>query len=223
MNRAWRVAVGAAALPIVADCWGRLSPTSRWWATAMVGAICLALPPAVTRLVGVTAPGTVPLTLLAVAATCFACVPETDHFPMVVVALLVTLFAEVSSRRAAPAWWLCAAGLLVVWAGMYGATGRPSALVGAGFAWWPLFAPAALAARGTRSDAARVAVMAGVGAVAAVAVGRTGALADSVGPAVVAVAVAAPASAAAMVVVWRYGRRLGGVVTTPDDRAVATP
>ena len=222
MIRAWRVAVGAAGVPILADCWDRLSTTSRWWVVPCVLAVAFALPWCTERLAARTPPGTVPLTIVAVAAVSYLCVPETDHIlPAAVPAGLIAL-VELAGRRASPAWAQCAVALLVLWAGFYGATGRPSALVGAAFAWWPLLsgvaAVAGVAASGAQHEstvAARVLAVVAIGVGAAGIVARTGALADSIRPALAAVALAATVSALAALAVL--------VVTRPGDRLVARP
>jgi hypothetical protein len=217
MIRAWRVAVGLAGVAILADCWDRLNTTSRWWVVPCVLALASALPWCTERLAAHAPPATVPLTVAAVAAVTYLCVPETDQMLGAAIPAALLAGLELVGRRATPAWAQSAVALLVLWAGFYGATGRPSALVGAAFAWWPLLAGALIAAAGlvSASSAAGVArglAVVGLGLGAAGVVARTGALADSIGPALVAVALAVPVSALAML-----------VVTVPGGRVVARP
>jgi hypothetical protein len=217
MIRAWRVAIGLAGVAIVADCWDRLGTTSRWWVTPCVLALAVGLPWCAEQLAGRTPPGTVPLTVVAVAAVSYLCVPETDHIlPAAMPAGLVAL-VELAGRRPSPVWAQGAVALLVLWAGFYGATGRPSALVGAAFAWWPVLAGALIAAAlpAGATAGARVPVVVAIGVVAAGVVARTGALADSIRPALAAAAVAAAVSVLATVATL--------AVTRPGDRLVARP
>ena len=121
------------------------------------------------------------------AAATYGCVPETDHIPEVAALTLAVLAAEIVWRRTLP-WFVhvMVAGL-VLWSGLYGATGRHSAIVGALFAFWPaMIVPLGalvfpVVAR--RPEPLRW-VIAGFGSAAAVIVSRTGALEDTIGPAV---------------------------------------
>lgn len=191
MRVAGHLAVVAAATLILADAWDDLAG-NRWWVAPLVVAIAAALPIAIARVAACTPPGTVTLALLGAAAASYACVPETDQFPTAVVPVVVTGLVELAGRRHAARLWHCAVALLVLWAGVYGATGRPSALVGTLFAWWPL-AAAALFVRPRAPRWAGPAIVV-IGALAAGLVARTGGVADTVTPALVAVAVAAPLS-----------------------------
>jgi hypothetical protein len=130
-------------------------------------------------------------------------VPETDQIPQVVFAVAVLLALEVAAARTMP-WWLVLAVVgLVMWSGLFGARGRESALVGTLFAAWPLL----LVLSGVGSPV----VAAGLGSVAAVVVARTGALQPTVRPALVAVALAAFVSLAALSV----SRHRGDVTSVP--------
>lgn len=204
----WRVAVGAAGVPILVDCWDRLSTTSRWWVTPAVLCLALALPWCTERIAAHAPPGTVPLTVVAVAAVLYLCVPETDQIFAAALPAALLALVELVGRQPTPAWAQCAVALLVLWAGFYGATGRPSALVGATFAWWPLLTAAVAAAGWARHDGGRVLAVIAIGMGAAGIVARTGALADSIGPALVAVAVAAPLSVVALLAISRQGDRM---------------
>ena len=145
------------------------------------------------------APGELPVLLGYAAVAIYGCVPETDQMPaigwMVAGLFVIERVTRAPSSLVAQA---LAAGL-VLWSGLYGATGRGSALVGAWFAFWPLVLVVASAwVFGLRSSRARWAIGA-IGAVAAVAVARTGAIEPTTAPALVAVAIAAPLS---LVAAW---------------------
>ena len=76
----------------------------------------------------------------------YACVPETSDQMFHVAALLVVLgTTEVALSSRLP-WWVHSATVgVVAWAGLYGSSGRSSAVVGAVFALWPfVLLPAAL-------------------------------------------------------------------------------
>ena len=151
-------------------------------AVAIVVAVSVGLPVLQERL---GLPGAVPALIGVMQFAIYCCVPETDQIPQVVFAVVVLMALELAADRPMP-WWLVLAVVgLVMWSGLFGATGRESALVGALFAAWPLV----LVLAGVGSSV--VVVAAGVGSVAAVAVARTGALQPTVRPALVAVAVAA--------------------------------
>jgi hypothetical protein len=148
-------------------------------AVAIVVAVSVGLPVLQERL---GLPGAVPALIGVMQFAIYCCVPETDQIPQVVFAVVVLIALELAADRPMP-WWLVLAVVgLVMWSGLFGATGRESALVGALFAAWPLV----LVLAGVGSPV----VAAGVGSVAAVAVARTGALQPTVRPALVAVAVA---------------------------------
>ena len=149
-------------------------------AVAIVVAVSVGLPVLQERL---GLPGAVPALIGVMQFAIYCCVPETDQIPQVVFAVVVLMALELAADRPMP-WWLVLAVVgLVMWSGLFGATGRESALVGALFAAWPLV----LVLAGVGSPV----VAASVGSVAAVAVARTGALQPTVRPALVAVAVAA--------------------------------
>lgn len=177
-----------------------LGDASRAWAVAGVVAVALALTwalPALRRLL--PRPGDVPLTVAGVLLAIFLCVPETDQILRVAGVVTIVVIAEGVSRRTLPLLLIGAVAAYVMWAGIFGATGRQSALVGALFAWWPVLILPLLSRRmpgladtGTWVRGGIVAV----GGLAAVGVARTGALQPTVSPALLAVAVAAPVSLA---------------------------
>ncbi len=219
-----RLASGAVVgLAAVAASWdaSNLGDRSRWWAVAaaIVLAVVLAgaLPLARQLL---ERPGFLPLTALAWLAAVYGCVPETDHVrPIAMLVGMVVLLELVSGEHMPFGWQLGTMGV-VLWAGLYGATGRQSALVGALFGAWPLLLGPLVATvtHLTRaSQPVRWAVtVAGVGA--ALVVARTGALEPTIGPAWRAVAVWGAASlAVALVLAW-VGGRSRPVSATPARR-----
>ncbi len=127
-------------------------------------------------------PGVVPATLLLVLAIMYLCVPETDHFEIAALLPLLVAGIELIGRRQVGLEWYAVAGAGVLWAGMLGAAGRQSALVGALFAWWPLVLVVLVGVVGIvgpiRTPLAAGAVIA-IGAVGAAAVARTGGIAES--------------------------------------------
>ncbi len=84
-------------------------------------------------------PGEVPALLGLTAIAIYGCVPETSNQMPAIGVMLASLFViELIARRpSAPLVHAVAAGI-VLWSGLYGATGRESAIVGALFAFWPL-------------------------------------------------------------------------------------
>ena len=168
---------------------------SRWWAAALTILLAIALVDLladVRRLLPV--PGVAPLTLLAALVGMYLCVPETDQMAVAAILPVLVVVLEVFGRRQLPVEWYAVAAASVLWAGMFGATGRQSALVGALFAWWAVaLVPLVHAVRPIRSVMAGV-VVAALGAVAVAVVARTGGIADSGTAAVVAAAIAAAVS-----------------------------
>lgn len=151
------------------------------------------------------APGEVPALLAMAWLATYACVPETDHLPDIAVAIVGVFVIEVATRTPSGIVHLGTAFVLVV-AGWYGATGRGSAQVGALFALWPLALTGIVFATFVHRRHRPLAVewrfvVGAIGGVAALAVARTGAIQPTTGPAIVAVAVATPASLAAALAV----------------------
>lgn len=197
-----RVAVGlVSGLAVVWLTWddSDLGRDDRRWALAgavvVAALVAWALPAVSRRLHG---PGSVPLLAALTLAAIYGCVPETDQVAPVLAALGALAGVEVLTRGQLSWWWHGLAAWLVLWAGLYGATGRPSALAGALFAWWPFVLTAlaaALAPDQARSGLALRWLPALSGVAAAVLVARTGALAaQGVASAVWTSALAATAS-----------------------------
>jgi hypothetical protein len=155
------------------------------------------------------APGELPVLLGYAGVAIYGCVPETDQMPTIGWMLAGLLLIELVTRStSSPAAQVVAAGI-VLWSGIYGATGRGSAIVGAWFAFWPLvLVVSAALVFGLRASPTRWAIGA-IGAVAAVAVSRTGAIEPTTAPALVSVAVVAPVSLVAAWGATRFSVRRG--------------
>ena len=216
-----RLALGAGTgLAAVALSWNDsdLGQRSQWWAAAaailLAGALAAVLPAARTLL---PRPGTVPLTVLAWLAAVYACVPETDQVIGVGILVVVVAMLEFVAEEYLPFGWHLGIIGVVLWAGLYGATARQSALVGALFGAWPVaFVPlvAVLSPLGRAPLWLRV-VLSGIGVGAALVVARTGALATTIDPALRAVAFWGSASLAASVLLGWVGGRLQPVSAMP--------
>ena len=173
----------------------------------VLGAVLVAALPT-ARLV-LPRPGFVPFTMLIWLAAVYGCVPETDHVLPVAMLVAMVVALELVSGEYLPFGWQVGTIGLVLWAGLFGATGRQSAVVGALFGAWPvLLGP--LTAKVTHlvraPEPVRWSVTA-IGAGAALIVARTGALQPTVEPAVRAVAVWGTASLAlALMLGWLGGR-----------------
>src|SRR5690606_9281777 len=89
-------------------------------------------------------PGGVPILALCAATAAYGCVPETDPLVRLAVVPAIAALVELARRRSVAFVWSWAAVTLVLWAGVHGATGRDSALVGALVAWSPLVLAAAI-------------------------------------------------------------------------------
>lgn len=209
-----RLALGAATgLAAVALSWNAsdLGQRSRWWAAAtalLLAAVLAAAWPSARKLL--PRPGAVPLVALAWLAAVYGCVPETDH--VVGVAMLVAGLAllELVADEYLPFGWQLGIMGAVLWAGLYGATGRQSALVGALFGAWPLLLgpTVAMLSRSRRAPQWVSWLVAAVGTGAAFAVARTGALATTIGPALRAAAFWGSLSLTmSVVLVWVAARR----------------
>jgi hypothetical protein len=211
--RGQRLVVGlVGGLLVVASSWQASFPArDRWWAA--VGTVLLALAlaealPVAQRLL--PRPGALPLAIAAAAVATYGCVPETDQLVPVGICVGGVALVELASLHRLPIVWHASVAGLVLWAGIYGATGRQSALVGALFAFWPVLIVPVVAAlrpsvRRTREPARWL--IAVIGAGAAVAVARTGALQPTIGPALVAAAVWGGVSLAAALAVARATTR----------------
>jgi hypothetical protein len=153
------------------------------------------------------APGELPFLLALTVVAIYGCVPETDQMATIG-ALIAGLFVvEVVTRMPSAPIVSLTAVLIVLWSGLYGATGRGSAVVGAWFAFWPVVLVALFAVLfGPLRLPVRLAIGL-IGGVAAVAVARTGGIEPTTAPALVAVAVAIPVSLAAAWGVVALSRR----------------
>jgi hypothetical protein len=186
---ALRVSSGVAAGAwVVWRSWDASHLSDRSWAAAgtmlAMAAVTAVLPVVRRRL---PAPGAVPALIGVMQFAIYACVPETDQIPRVALIVVALGAIELGSRHVVPWWVHGVVAAVVLWSGIFGATGRESALIGALFACWPIVLVALVPGNAL--------VAAAVGSIAAVAVARTGALEPTPGPAVVAVAIALPVSA----------------------------
>ena len=154
------------------------------------------------------APGLWPLALTTTTIAMYGCVPETDQLPAIALMTLGLAGVEAVTRHRSEPIVFVVAAAIVLWAGLYGATGRASAIVGAWFAFWPVVIVPVVAALCQPSARIRTCwltqrrmhpVIAFIGALAAIGVARTGAIQPTVGPALLAVAIAAPVSLAASI------------------------
>lgn len=173
------------------------TPERRW---ALVGVIALSvalawLLPAMRRLL--PRPGDVPLVLCAVLLVSYLCVPENDQIHRVATVVALVAIAEGVSRRRLPILALAVVASYVMWAGVFGATGRQSALVGTLVAWWPfVLGPLLVRWRPALARAGpwTMGAITAIAATAAAVVARTGALEPTIGPALIATAIAIAAS-----------------------------
>ena len=178
-SRALAAGIGFAIVALTYGASG-LGDSGRWWAAFVAIGLAVAavdVLPAVRRLLPV--PGLAPLTIVAALVAVYLCVPETDQIPIAAFVPVVVVALEVVGRRQVGVEWYAVAAASVLWAGMFGATGRQSALVGALFAWWAVaLLPLVHAVRPIRSVGAGV-VVAVIGAGAAVVMARSGGISDT--------------------------------------------
>jgi hypothetical protein len=154
-------------------------------------------------------PGELPALLGLTAIAIYGCVPETsDQMPAIGVMLAALFAIELITRRPSGLLVHAVAAGIVLWSGLYGATGRESAIVGALFAFWPLALVVIVCHLPGRPQPTPVTrwIIGLIGGIAAVAVARTGALEPTVGPALLAVAIALPASLIAALLVESVSR-----------------
>lgn len=168
----------------------RLGERDRWWAVAAVVIVTVALVwlmPALRRLL--PRPGDAPLVLAGVLLAMYLCVPETDHIVEVAAVLGIVTIGEALTRRRLPDSAMLVLAIYVLWAGVFGATGRQSALVTAFVAWWPVLLLPLLArwrpALANCGEWARGSIVF-IGTLATWGVARTGGVRTTVMPAVVA-------------------------------------
>jgi hypothetical protein len=152
-------------------------------------------------------PGELPVLLAYATAAITACVPETGQMPTVAWMVVGLLAVELLTRSTSALPVQVTAIGIVLWSGLYGATGRTSAVIGAWFAWWPLLLVVAADRVGGPLTARTRWAIGAIGGAAALAVARTGGIATATGPAVVVVAVAVVVSVTATWVVLRLSGR----------------
>ena len=177
----------------------------RVWAAAAMLVVGFVAGEALTELrMQVGVPGIVPSGLLAVLLAMYLCVPETDQFAVAALVPVTVLVLELVRREQLGVEWYALAAVSVAWAGMFGSSGRQSALIGAIFAWWPILLPWVISrSTGVCSRYSMLASMV-IGAAAALIFARTGGISDSTSRAIlVAVLVAFVSSLGA----WLVSRR----------------
>jgi hypothetical protein len=153
-------------------------------------------------------PGEVPALLGLTAIAIYGCVPETGQMRAIGVMLAPLFVIELVARRQSGLLVHAVAAGIVLWSGLYGATGRDSAIVGALFAFWPLVLVVIMCHWPGRAQPSPVIrwIIGLIGGIAAVAVARTGALEPTIGPALLAVAIALPVSLVAALLVESFSR-----------------
>jgi hypothetical protein len=178
-----RHAVGAAVgLAVIVTTYGAAGygQDDLWWVAPLTLTVAIAMVDVladVRRLLPFA--GVAPATLLLVLAGMYLCVPETDQIPVAATVPLLVIALEVIGRRQLGLEWYGIAAGAVLWAGMFGSTARPSALVGALFAWWAIGLVGLVGlVRPIRSSLA-AAVVVLIGTAAAWAIARTGGLVAS--------------------------------------------
>ncbi len=174
-------ALGAgAAFVAVAAAWraSSLESGGRWWVVPVALVVGAAFGAGIGPVRNsIRTPGVLPFAVVCSAAAVYGCVPETGQMREIgwTVALVVVL--EVVLWAPLALVWHAGSAALVLWGGLYGATGRPSALIGALFAMTPVPLLAfwlRLRPRfAGRGEPYRWTVLA-VGSVAVVAMARTG-------------------------------------------------
>jgi len=151
------------------------------------------------------APGEFPLLLAYAALAIYACVPETDQMPTVGWMIAGLLLIERVTRSRSALVVDALAGGIVLWSGLYGASGRGSAIVGAWFAFWPLVLAIGSTLLVRPLSKSRRWVIGLIGGLAAIAVARTGGIEPTTAPALIAVAIAVPVSMTAAVLAGMLG------------------
>ena len=146
------------------------------------------------------------LLLAGCAAAVYLCVPETDQLREVAVVTVGGAMAELLLRRRLPVPALAAAGAFVLWGALFGAVGRPSAVVGGLFAVLPVVAVVAVAVVAGRCSRVRLVIVAAVWVGAAAVMARTGGLAHSLTDALLAALACAAVAALGSAVLCRSTR-----------------
>ncbi len=173
------IVVGALIAITVASGSDKLREGGHWWAVAAVVPLCCVAVAAYAWLSAAVPLGFGPLTLAGIGLVGAACVPETDHLPTLIATCVSLAIIEWTIRcRLDPPWAVLAAGAILMWGLLYGAVGRPSALVGGLFAWWPLLL-GGVAAWITSGSRWHTIAAIGLGALAAAVVARTGGVGES--------------------------------------------
>lgn len=180
-DRARAIGAGLAMLVVVLSYGAsNFGDPDRWWAAAVAIVIGVLL---ADGLVDVRAmlptPGVAPLTIVAVLIAVFLCVPETNQLPIVALLPGVLVALEVVQRRQWPIEWYVIAAAAVGWGGLFGATGRQSALVGALFAWWAVLLPVYVNAWRRFDSPWRAWAIAAVAATSVMIMARTGGIATT--------------------------------------------
>lgn len=156
-------------------------------------------------------PGVVPMALASSMAAVYGCVPETDQIPPIALCVVIVLLIELISWRPLPTSWFAGVATIMLIGGLYGATGRQSALIGALFAAWafvllPVVELIRPRVRGA-SEWVRW-LIAGIGSIGSIVVARTGALQDTAQPAVYAVALTVVVTVAVSITIIEASSRL---------------
>jgi len=198
---------------LLAAAGGALLVTAVWDVSLAGRDLAWAVPAAVAAVVGVwwAAPiahtrlplATAWVLLAGCAGAVYLCVPETDQLREVAVVTVGGAVAEMLLRRRLPVPAVVAAGALVLWGALFGAVGRPSAMVGGLFAVLPVVAVAVLAGRCSR---VRLVIVAVVWVAAAAVMARTGGLAHSLTDALLAALACAAVAALGSAVLCRSAR-----------------
>ena len=174
---------------LMAACWHPSfeNRSGNWWAAGGAALVSVALWWAAPRLrTGFSMPGSRWVLFAGSAFAVYCCVPETKPMWEVGLVIASAAVAELLRQRLLPLPVDAAVAGLILWSALFGATGRPSALVGGLFALVPLVAiPAVLAARPALAGGPvrwrwSLAIV-WIGA--AIAVARTGGIARTVAPA----------------------------------------
>jgi hypothetical protein len=152
----------------------------RWWAAGATILVAVALADLLVDLrILLPTPGIAPGTIVVALVAVYLCVPETDQIAIAAFVPIVVVALEVVQRSQVGLEWYAVAAASVGWAGMFGASGRQSALVGALFAWWAVaLVPLVHRVRPIPNQPTAVAV-AVIGSVAAIVMARTGGIAES--------------------------------------------
>ena len=202
-DRARAIGAGLAMLVIVLSYGAsRLGDPDRLWAAAMAIVLGVVLADGLAAVrTALPTPGVAPLTLVATLAAIFLCVPETNQLAIVALLPMVLVVLEVAERRQLPIEWYVVAAAAVGWGGLFGASGRQSALAGALFAWWAVLLPAFVVARRRVATPWRAQAIAAVAALWVVVVARTGGIADDWATIIVSVVAAVIVSVGAAIAI----------------------